>query len=753
MMASLFSGITGLKNHQVEMDVVGDNIANINTIGYKLGRVTFQEALVQTLRGAGRPSSTSGGTNPLQLGLGMSLATIDNQFQQGGLESTGLVTDLALQGSGFFIVSDGDASYYSRAGAFGFDADANMIQVSTGYILQGKMADSSGSIGASSPIGNLSIPFGQQDPARVTESINLANNLDSNATDSDATLVSAGDTNITSVSGIATNGVGGTHNISITGDNATYSIRSGIHANQLTDAGQPTCTINSGAGGFAQGDGTYYYYVTAINDLGETLGTESVAVAIDASVDESVDVTWANVTGATGYKIYRTETPGDYSGSTDGYIGEVTAPILTFNDTGLDASGDIPSSNTTEILFGSERLGTELGVTSVAGFRLRVDGGNWISFSELTVDSTVNDLINAINSKASGVTADIVDGQVQLQRSYAGAGSTYSIEVEDSGVGDVALQVFGSSDFTVNNGTASTLQAFDTFTPTGQTALDPVVLTLTTDENSGIVTGISDIGDGGVNVVTGAGGLAAGDLGIGTDDTQHAASITTFDSLGATHIITMNFTKSIDENTWYWEATLGGNEIISSGNTGQVVFNNDGSLGSFTYDGGAQSLTFNPNNGATVVDISFNVGTANSYDGLTGFASDSTAAAISQDGYTSGILNDISIDNKGVITGIFSNGVSRSLAQIYVADFNNPMGLLKVGNTLYIESANSGLPLVGVAGEAISGSITSGALEMANVDLAKEFTTMIIAQRGFQANARTITTADQMLAELVSLKR
>ena len=106
MMASLFAGVSGLKNHQTKMNVIGNNIANVNTIGFKSGRVNFQEALVQTTKGAGRPSSVSGGTNPVQLGLGMQVASVDNLFLQGGLETTGQISDLAIQGSGFFILAD-----------------------------------------------------------------------------------------------------------------------------------------------------------------------------------------------------------------------------------------------------------------------------------------------------------------------------------------------------------------------------------------------------------------------------------------------------------------------------------------------------------------------------------------------------------------------------------------------------------------------------------------------------------------------
>jgi flagellar hook protein FlgE len=152
-----------------------------------------------------------------------------------------------------------------------------------------------------------------------------------------------------------------------------------------------------------------------------------------------------------------------------------------------------------------------------------------------------------------------------------------------------------------------------------------------------------------------------------------------------------------------------------------------------------------------VIDI--NAGTMGEFDGLTGFASSFTAAAVNQNGYGMGILDKITIDNSGLIYGIFTNGVSRALAQITLAQFNNDSGLMKEGDTLFVESANSGQAIQGVAGQTISASISSGALEASNVDLASEFTGMITAQRGFQANARVITTSDSMLDELVNLKR
>jgi len=166
------------------------------------------------------------------------------------------------------------------------------------------------------------------------------------------------------------------------------------------------------------------------------------------------------------------------------------------------------------------------------------------------------------------------------------------------------------------------------------------------------------------------------------------------------------------------------------------------------------SLVIDPNNGAESMRIVIDAGTNSNFDGLTGFASGNhTATIIAQDGYGMGILESISIDTSGNISGIFSNGVTRILAQIYLADFNNQAGLVKVGESMYQTSANSGEAIEGIAGETISAEITSGALESSTVDIAQEFTNMIITQRGYQANARIITTSDEMLDQLVNLKR
>lgn len=663
MMASLYAGVSGLKNHQLKMNVIGDNIANINTIGYKPGRVNFQEALVQTFKGAGRPNAVTGGTNPLQVGLGMQVASIDNLFIQGGLETTGQITDLAIQGSGFFILGDTNGNrFYTRAGAFGFDANSNLVDPATGLFVQGKMADSSGVIPSLATMGNITLPFGQQDPARPTEVVTLANNLDASATDATAALTSAGNSGVNSAAGEAIDGVGGVHTVTITG-------------------------------------------VQALN---------------------------ASYTG--------TNVGNDGSG---GYVGQL----------GLNMS-----------------LGT-LGVTDFSSFGFAVDGGPTQVIAGLNSSSTVQDVINGIN-QIQGLRAQLVAGQIEIERSKAGAPADYSFTstvgahnaagATPATTGNIIGVLFGlnGTALTSAGGAATTLQATDSFLPDRGygSAAGPITtnLGLAFDNTTGLVTGLTGLGGGGVEIKSSAGISATGanPLVITTQPTLHATSISVYDSQGGRHTMSIEFFKSIIPNRWEWQISATGTEVVTGGRTGFAQFNADGSLNSFDYFGGATGVTIDPRNGANAMQIRFNSGTIGEFDGLTGFASGNhTAAIIGQDGYGLGILQKVGIDESGNISGIFSNGVTRLLAQIMVADFTNQAGLRKSGRSYYQPSPNSGEAVAGVAGQTVAGSITSGALESSSVDIAQEFTSMITAQRGFQANARIITTSDNMLDELVNLKR
>ena len=205
-------------------------------------------------------------------------------------------------------------------------------------------------------------------------------------------------------------------------------------------------------------------------------------------------------------------------------------------------------------------------------------------------------------------------------------------------------------------------------------------------------------------------------------------------------------------NTWNWQAIVPYEDASSiSGDTGTLTFNSDGSLATVS----TTRIIFDPDGtgGVEEMKVDLDFGTINKFNGITQFAADFSVTLKEQDGYPSGSLDDISVDDEGIITGIFTNGINRTLAQVALASFSNPEGLYKAGDNLYQQSLNSGIPQIGAPGTGNRGIISPSSLEMSNVDLAKSFTEIIIAQRGFQVNARVITASDQVLQELVNIKR
>ena len=441
MMRSLFAGVSGLQNHQTRMDVVGNNISNVNTYGFKKGRVTFKDMISQSLSGAAKPQEDRGGINPQQVGLGMQVATIDTIHTQGALQVTGVNTDLAIQGEGFFIEKKGNSSYYTRNGAFSIDKNGYLVNPSNGYKVQGWNAVLNPETGmmelnTAAGVEDLIIPVGSKDPARATQNTKFFCNLQKNSDTHQADL-----------------------------------------------------------------------------------------------------------------PIY----------DSTGIPRQLRA---TFN---------------------------------------RTDVNRW----------------------------DMV------------------IEIPEATEGSVSVS-----------------------------AGDPV------------------------------------------------------------------------EN--------GGN------NTFQLVFNDAGSLISVSDGTNTQtegvlmpnvSFTYTGTDGEVNQTINLTMGEVGLFNGITQFESPSTTKAIEQDGYTMGMLEGFSFDDSGQITGVFTNGNRKTLGQVALAKFANAGGLEKAGDTLFVESNNSGAANIGVAAAEGRGSIKAGTLEMSNVDLSEQFTDMIVTQRGFQANARTITTADQLLQEVIALKR
>ncbi|APF18227.1 flagellar hook protein FlgE [Caldithrix abyssi] len=540
MLRSLLSGVSGLRNHQMRMDVIGNNIANINTIGFKSGRLNFSEALSQTI---GLTSATS--VNPMQIGLGMQTTSIENLFNQGSLEQTGVLTDLAIQGDGFFVLNAGEMRVLTRAGQFFFDTDGKLVNHS-GLAVQGWMLNQSNqSIGfGTGNLSDITIDMDMVSEAKETQNIWLSGNLNAGlkTTSEVWTLGSA---------------------LTIGGANADAS--------------------------------------TALNAL-DQINTPLVA-------GDTIEITGTNPDG--------------------------TAVSATYTY----SAGD-----------------------------------------------TIQDLLDAINSAFNGATAAMVDGKIVLTDTEAGDSST-SIRL--------------------TNGAANT--------------------------------GRIDLANF-VNTVAGETGRAK-------------TSVVIYDSLGVSHNVILEFTKTANTNEWTWVAKTTGDEEILSGGSGRVTFNEAGKLTSFTFDNGDTQLQIDPKNGSEILSIDLHTESGEGRMGLTQFESLSTISVKEQDGRAVGRLVSLTIDNKGVINGTFSNGENMSLAKIALAQVPNKGGLIQLGKGLYQAGMASGSMQIEELDEKSINSIISGTLEMSNVDVSKEFTEMITTQRGFEASAKVITTADQMLDELIRLKR
>ncbi|MBI5726614.1 MAG: flagellar hook-basal body complex protein, partial [Ignavibacteriales bacterium] len=225
-------------------------------------------------------------------------------------------------------------------------------------------------------------------------------------------------------------------------------------------------------------------------------------------------------------------------------------------------------------------------------------------------------------------------------------------------------------------------------------------------------------------------------------------TLTIFDSLGNSHTLTLKFTKTTS-NGWNWNANVPAGTGSLVQNSGTISFNTDGSIAGITPS--PTMLGFTPGNGAANQNISLDFG--KNFSGITQTSSGSAVSPSTQNGTAAASLLNLNVDQYGNIVGVFSNGESQNLAQVMVANFNNLNGLINAGDNMFTVGANSGAPMYGEPGESSRTTVNSGALEQSNVDLSEEFTKMIVSQRGFQANARVITTADNLLQEITQLVR
>ncbi len=704
MLKSLFSGVSGLQSHQIAMDVESNNIANVNTVGFKYSRANFSDLLAQTQAIATAPQGQLGGKNPVQVGLGATVSSMTRIFSQGSVQNSDKNTDVAIQGDGFYIVSpDGGNTYkYTRAGDFKFDAKGNFVD-NNGFITQGWLRDPvSGKVDATAPITNINIPPGLTTPAFGSQEVVLKANLNSGPvveSFSPAYQVKSGSTNLQPAAidangnliaagniGVMFNEVG--EAFSIQQDQGVWaSFRNSTFTLGTATAGPLDMTFNVddelGIGGTvnvtALAGGTpaetANNYVAAIN-------AKSSITGVTASVDSGNVITLVNTNGlaSASHNIDFTVTTG--AGLAAAGVSE-TAHRYQYNKT---SAAGAPGFDKT--------------FTSMADLR------KWLEDEARAQGGPLNGITVAVNEQ----------GKFEIQNPNAHVTDDYDMNLKITAYTDkrAGTVVTENTRFTRN------MEALNSVLPMA------------------------------------SGGKAYSQS---FNAATHSSSIDVFDSLGSKHTLRMEFRKTqLDQSTgstWDMLVTVPPPATIDTTapydeKRGSIRFNNDGSLATYN----PPNISFSGNNGsAPDQQINLSFGNANAFNGMTSFDSRSATSGISQDGYTGGDLVGIRIDQSGTLVGSFSNGRSFGLAQIAMAKFTNNEGLSTEGGNIFIQTANSGDPIIGTAATAGRGFIQAAALEASNVDLSRALTQLIIIQRGFQANGKTITTSDQLLQTLIGLKQ
>ena len=673
MMPALFSGVSGLKNHQFRMNVIGNNLSNVNTIGYKYQRVSFGDLVYQTIRDASAPQAV-GGTNPVQLGLGSFIHSVDTVNTQGNLESTGRSTDMSIQGDGFFVVNDGNQNKYSRAGLMELGLKGNLVNPSDGSIYMGWNAVNS-VVDTSSPVTELSIPVGDVLPAQRTSRMTFNGNLDAGGTlvqgtisDTQSLLASAAGTTLASNlrnSAGASLGLATGSALSISGSVGGTLIAA---APLVVGAGTTLADIATAL-------------QAALRSVADGDLTETAAVQADGSIKVTSDGTHA----ITNLQI---SVPGNTLANN-----AFRFPVA------IASNGATGSSE--KLLRPAVAADTLVNLKSSSGLSLGLTAGDDVTLISANVKGSI--------IASSPVLADI-DGTTTYAN-YRDALRPALFTGAPAVGEDLTISSDGSLHLTGANGASNTV--------------------------TGIVLGAGPNPSDDLRATFSA-SQSFGETQKAQDATSYRTSTQVYDSLGNPLAVDFRFSKTAS-NSWNWTATEEGGTV----GTGVMNFDNAGNLVTPT---GSVSIPLS-NGAASPLAIAVD------FTGCSQFTSDSSIVLKDQDGFSSATLNGFSIGQSGDVVGTFSNGRNLTLGQLAVATFRNPAGLKREGSNFMVESSNSGIAELGAARTGGRGSIISGTLEMSNVDVAQEFTDMIVTQRGFQSNARVITTSDQMLEELVNLKR
>ncbi|EAJ9918970.1 flagellar hook protein FlgE [Campylobacter jejuni] len=839
MMRSLWSGVSGLQAHQVAMDVEGNNISNVNTTGFKYSRADFGTMFSQTVKIATAPTDGRGGSNPLQIGLGVSVSSTTRIHSQGSVQTTDKNTDVAINGDGFFMVSDdgGLTRYLTRSGDFKLDAYGNFVN-NAGFVVQGWNINwDTQSIDSSRTPQNIFIDPGMHIPAAKSTEVAIKANLNSGLNIGNAARPLYA---LDSIHGFNKK-TGETKNENDTGITQFYTTsKNGI---EVTEKGVDAGALFNGKGqglNLREGQGIWVSYAnsTFSTDKGNSnvfdpnnktaqnnvifWGDQNKPVIMDItlngvqirndnikSLDEAIAYinTFTNpADGRDGTGVIATKkedgsgitfTNQNSNGTTDN-MKNIDLQINTGNQAGelqnvpvangnfnwnamnlnsLVAQGDSKwiagnfqnNSNRVQVVTAHKYVYSSNPVQIAPMYN--PDGGKtWNQGDMNTAGTPENNYRLAVNGALLNTQVRTFRTTEDL-RELLQRDARYGVDYDGSG----SFEANGSD---VNEGVTITITENGNFSISNpnKTTTPPAGIQQNNRTNHDLNFNVTAYTDalGKVSTNDAFTKIFKAFDGVQTVGSQKkeseqlklsafSAGLEIYDSLGSKHTLEVQFVKqsTTQDGGNEWQMIIRVPEPAEINTTGEgpnniVVgtarFNNDGSLASYN----PKTLNFSPNNGAAPnQQIKLSFGTSGSNDGLVSSNSASTLTGQATDGYTSGNLKPdaIRVDDKGNILGEFTNGKTFAVAKMAMASVANNSGLEEIGGNLFKVTANSGAIVVGEAGTGGRGEMKTSALEMSNVDLSRSLTELIIIQRGYQANSKTISTSDQMLQTLIQLKQ
>lgn len=851
-MRSLWSGVSGLQAHQVAMDVEGNNISNVNTTGFKYSRADFGTMFSQTVKIATAPTDGRGGSNPLQIGLGVSVSSTTRIHSQGSVQTTNKNTDVAINGDGFFMVSDdgGLTNYLTRSGDFKLDAYGNFVN-NAGFVVQGWNINwDDQTIDSSRTPQNIFIDPGMHIPAAKSTEVAIKANLNSglNIGTSSRNLYA-----LDSVHGWNNKtqrpedeNDTGTTQFYTTSKNAVEVTEKGVDAGSLFNANGTGLNLR-------EGQGIWVSYADAKFTTDRANGANVFDPNLTVAQQNNV-IFWGNkdISVTLDINLNGVRIQNDNIRSLDeaiAYINTFTAPTDTRDGTGVkavkkaDGSGiEFVNDNADGTTDNMKNIDLTVNVGNSAGERNTINydantgvfspqGGNlttaqnntdWIagaaqvgqpqnvkvvtahkyiySSNPVTIPPMINpdggpvfqpNNGNRPTDPASANYWDAIQGSLKntTERTFRTTedlrellqrDARYGVDYNGSGIIDNATPTFDANDINqavkvvvTENGNFAISNANETSTIPANAGAGANAATTNPKNMSFNITAYSNK-QGTVSTndaFTKIFKAFDGPLVIGNQIKESeqlklsafSAGLEIYDSLGSKHTLEVQFVKqsTTQDGGNEWQMIIRIPEPAEINTTGEgptniivgtARFNNDGSLASYT----PRTINFSPNNGAAPnQQIKLSFGTSGSNDGLVSSNSASTLTGQATDGYTSGNLKPdaIRVDDKGNILGEFTNGKTFAVAKIAMASVANNSGLEEIGGNLFKVTANSGNIVVGEAGTGGRGEMKTAALEMSNVDLSRSLTELIIIQRGYQANSKTISTSDQMLQTLIQLKQ